>query len=190
MGPNHNNLYGQVLSFKVIRRGGPDFIGLRMRRLECLSGGRFRNMLLPAFNHLGDLLRVLRRGVPAPHLAFLPYVFGVTKWSTSAQPCPAGFVHRCIIQVKHHGFDLLLFDTEIDVIKPSDSAFTEELRKQWDEYQQRKGKLEQDEMRRASDNKFVEEQLKIQGAARLATQAAQSALDTQRATDSQKEEME
>src|SRR6266568_1708163 len=33
-------------------------------------------MLLPAFNHLGDLLRVLRRGVASSASTFLLYVFG------------------------------------------------------------------------------------------------------------------
>ena len=96
----------------------------------------------------------------------------------------------CETLIKRHGFDLLGFDTQVEVIKPSDSAFTEDLRKQWDEYQQRKAKLEQDDMRRASDNGFVKEQLKIIGAARLATQTAESALEVQRATDLHKEEIE
>src|SRR2546427_5458955 len=47
-----------------------------MRCLDCLFGGPFLIMLLPAFNHLGDLLRVLRRGVVAPHLRFYPMFLG------------------------------------------------------------------------------------------------------------------
>src|SRR2546427_12377689 len=68
-----------------------------MRCLDCLFGGPFLIMLLPAFNHLGDLLRVLRRGVVAPHLRFYPMFWGSPSGFLLLNPPES--VHPCIIQV-------------------------------------------------------------------------------------------
>src|SRR5947209_10049297 len=68
-----------------------------MRCLDCLFGGPFLIMLLPALNHLGDLLRVLRRGVVAPHLRFYPMFWGSPSGFLLLKPPDS--VHPCIIQV-------------------------------------------------------------------------------------------
>ena len=71
---------------EVVRRGRPDFIGLRDRRGWSLFDRPWGAMLFSLGNHLGDLLGVGWEAGIFASLPFYPMFSGVPQWFLAAQP--------------------------------------------------------------------------------------------------------
>ena len=71
---------GQILTFEVVRRRSPNFIGLPANFSSPLPGAAFLAMLLTAVHHLGDLRDWIYPELALREIRFLSRFIGVTKW--------------------------------------------------------------------------------------------------------------